>query len=97
LPYYRTNFQKIVATRNMLSQALGALGFNVFPSQTNFILVRPPRFPAREWLQKLREQKILVRWFDAPVLRDFLRISMGTSGEARALVKAAKRILSQAS
>jgi len=92
LPYYRANFQKIIATRKRLSQALAALGFEVFPSQTNFILVRPPQFPAREWLQKLREQKILVRWFDAPVLRDFLRISMGTSGEARALVKAAKRI-----
>jgi histidinol-phosphate aminotransferase len=94
LPYYRTNFQKIIATRNKLSQALGALGFEVLPSQTNFILVRPPRFPAREWLQKLREHKILVRWFDAPVLRDFLRISIGTPQEAEALVKTAKWILS---
>src|SRR6266566_997372 len=68
LSYYRANFQKIIATRNKLSQALGVLGFEVFPSQTNFILVRPPQFLASEWLQKLREQKILVRWFDAPEL-----------------------------
>jgi len=94
LPYYRANFEKIIATRSKLSQALGELGFEVFPSQTNFILVRPPQFPARQWLQKLRGQKILVRWFDAPVLREFLRISIGKPQEAEVLVKAAKRILS---
>jgi histidinol-phosphate aminotransferase len=94
LPYYRANFQKIIATRNKLSQALRALGFKVFPSQTNFILVRPPRFPASEWLQKLREQKVLARWFDALGLRDFLRISIGTPKETWALVKAIRGILS---
>src|SRR6266478_97620 len=94
LSYYRANFRKIIATRNKLSQALAALGFEVFPSQTNFLLVRPPQFPAREWLQKLREQKILVRCFDAPGLRDFLRISIATPQQADALVKAAKRVLS---
>jgi len=97
LPYYRANFQKIIATRDKLSHALGALGFKVFPSETNFILVRPPQFAGCEWLQKLRQQKILVRWFDAPGLRDFLRITIGTSEEAAALVKAAKRILSERS
>jgi len=97
LPYYRANFQKIIATRDKLSYALGALGFKVFPSQTNFILVGPPQFPAHEWQEKLREQKILVRWFDAPGLREFLRITIGTSEEAAALVKAAKRILCEGS
>src|SRR5207247_2179200 len=90
LPYYRANFEKIIATRSKLSQALGELGFEVFPSQTNFILVRPPQFPAREWLRKLREQKILVRWFDAPGLRAFLRRSIGTRAEAAVWVQADK-------
>src|SRR5213593_682231 len=38
LPYYRANFRKIIATRARLSGELGKLGFQVFPSQTNFIL-----------------------------------------------------------
>src|SRR5262249_51819417 len=54
LPYYRANFRKIVATREKLVHELSQLGFEVFPSQTNFILARPPRFPAGAWLQKLR-------------------------------------------
>jgi histidinol-phosphate/aromatic aminotransferase/cobyric acid decarboxylase-like protein len=34
-----------------------------------------------------------VRWFSTPSVRDYLRISIGTQGEAAALVKAAKQIL----
>jgi histidinol-phosphate aminotransferase len=93
LKYYQANFRKIIATRGWLSRELTKLGFRVFPSQTNFILVRPPLFPAREWLQKLRDRKILVRWFSAPEVKDFLRITIGTPAEAAALVKAARTIL----
>jgi histidinol-phosphate aminotransferase len=92
LPRCQANFRKIIATRERLSRELEALGFRVFPSQTNFILVRPPKFPARTWLQKLRDRKILVRWFSDPSIRDYLRITIGAPKEAAALVKAAKAI-----
>jgi len=93
LPYYRANFRRIIGTREVLTCELAQLGFVVLPSQTNFILARPPKFPARVWLQKLRDRKILVRWFSAPEVRDYLRITIGTEAEAAALVKAAKQIL----
>ena len=93
LPHYRQNFGKIIATREWLSARLAALGFRVFPSQTNFILVRPPRFAAQLWLQKLRDRRILVRWFSDPRVRDYLRITIGTRAEAKALVDAARQIL----
>jgi histidinol-phosphate aminotransferase len=56
LKYYRANFKKIIATREWLGRELTKLGFRVFPSQTNFILVQPP-FAAQEWQQKLRDKK----------------------------------------
>ncbi len=93
LPYYRANFREIIATRERLSRELAALGFQVFPSQTNFILARPPRFPARTWLQKLRDRRVLVRWFSDPAVRDYLRITIGTPDQAAALVKAVRAIL----
>jgi len=34
-----------------------------------------------------------VRWFSDPLVRDYLRITIGTPAEAAALVKAAKAIL----
>jgi histidinol-phosphate aminotransferase len=114
LKYYRANFRKIISTREELSRALTLLGFRVLPSQTNFILAKPPgkvlpasrrkqagrrqdaggTLTAKDWLQKLREKKILVRWFNYPEVRDYLRITIGTPQEAQALVKAAKAILS---
>ena len=77
LPYYRRNFGRIIATREQLRRELAGLGFIVAPSQTNFLFARPPRFPAGDWLQKLRARKVLVRWFDYPPTRDFLRITIG--------------------
>ena len=93
LPYYRANFKKIIATRNELSQKLTKLGFRVLPSQTNFILVQPPRFSAEAWLQQLRARKILVRWFNQPEVRNYLRITIGTAAEAAALARAVRTIL----
>src|SRR6185369_15436955 len=72
LLYYRENFQRVIATRGRLGSELVALGFEVFPSSTNFILTRPPKFPAEQWLEKLRARKILVRWFKSPEIRDCL-------------------------
>jgi histidinol-phosphate aminotransferase len=119
LPHYRANFRRIISTRDELSRALTKLGFRVLPSQTNFILAKPPAnvlpascrkelpprrnqsrrqdaggtLSAQAWLQKLRERKILVRWFNQPEVKDYLRITIGTPGEAAALVRAAKAIL----
>jgi len=95
LKHYRANFKKIISTREWLSRELTKLGFRVLPSQTNFILAQPPKFPAKDWLQKLRDEKILVRWFSAPEVRDYLRITIGTRAEAQALVKAARKIVAE--
>ena len=94
LPYYRANFKKIIATREWLERELTKLGFRVFPSRTNFILVQPLRFAAHEWQHKLRAQKILVRWFNFPEVKNHLRITIGNPAEAMALVRAVRKILS---
>lgn len=96
LPYYRRNFQRVIATRERLSGALRDMGFEVFPSSTNFIFTRPPKLPAQEWLEKLRAKKILVRWFKQPEVRDYLRITIGTDAEADALIRTARQIVGQA-
>jgi histidinol-phosphate aminotransferase len=93
LKYYRANFKKIIATREELSRALTKFGFRVFPSRTNFILVQPPRWDARTWQQRLRGRKVLVRWFNLPEVRNYLRITVGTAVETGALVAAVRAIL----
>ena len=95
LKFYRANFRKIISTREWLLCELEKLDFKVLPSQTNFILAQPPKFSAQEWLAKLRAKKILVRWFSAPEVKNFLRITIGTRAEAAALVKATRKIISR--
>jgi histidinol-phosphate aminotransferase len=97
LAYYRANFKRIRATRSRVSQALRDLGFSVLPSQTNFILARPPRCPAEVWLEKLRQRKILVRWFSYPSVKEYLRITIGTDEEVDALIRAVCSILRESS
>jgi histidinol-phosphate aminotransferase len=94
LKYYRANFKKIISMREWLSRELTKFGFRVLPSQTNFVLVRPLRFSAKDWQKKLRARKILVRWFPFPNVENYLRITIGTPSEAEALVQAARIILS---
>jgi histidinol-phosphate aminotransferase len=93
LGYYRANFKKIIATREWLSRELTLLGFRVFPSQTNFILAIPPRFAAKDWLQKLRAQRVLVRWFSSLDVKKYLRITIGTRAEMEILLRAFGKIL----
>ena len=93
LPYYRRNFARIIATRERTARELAALGFTVLPSQTNFLLARPVKFPAQTWLQKLRDENIIVRWFSAPGVDRYLRISIGTDAEMNTLLKVVRGIL----
>jgi histidinol-phosphate aminotransferase len=92
LGYYRRNFKRIIATRERLRRELTGLGFEVLPSATNFLLCRPPGLPAKQWLEELRARKIIVRWFSAPEVNAFIRVTVGTDAEADALLKAVRAI-----
>jgi histidinol-phosphate aminotransferase len=92
LPYYQARWAQLLASRETLRKELEAQGFEVLPSDTNFLLVRPPGPPAETWLGLLRERKLLVRWFDQLPVRDYLRITIGSDAEMAALVRAVRAI-----
>ena len=66
------------------------MGFRVFPSETNFLWVKPPHLTAKEFYRRLREQNILVRYFPGGRTQDYLRITIGADEQMQALVKAAR-------
>ena len=81
-----------------------ALGFTCAPSQSNFLLAQVPnpdaRFEnsellARECYQRLKDDGILIRYFDMPRLRDKLRITIGTAQENDALLQHLESYLGQ--
>ena len=91
----RQNAEKIRKDRRYLSGQLEELGFDVLPSEANFVFARPP-MPAGVLFAKLKERKILVRYWDRPRLADGIRISIGTRQELDALLAATTEILAEA-
>ncbi|MGB0547572.1 MAG: histidinol-phosphate transaminase [Limisphaerales bacterium] len=93
LGYYQKQFARILELRSKTTEELAALGFDVLPSQTNFIFAKPSGITAAEWFEKLRERKILTRWFDKPGIRGRLRITIGTEKEMARFLSATRAIL----
>jgi histidinol-phosphate aminotransferase len=93
--YMEANAAKIRETRARLIAALRKMGFTVPESQSNFVLANWDGQPsAKAIFEQLKERKILVRYFDAPRLRDALRITVGTEEETDGLLAALREILS---
>lgn len=63
-----------------------------FPSQANFILCQVLRGEAKRLQKNLLKKGILVRYFDLPRLRHFIRISVGKPEHTDALIKTLKGI-----
>ncbi len=83
----------VINTRERLTGDLEKLGFEVLPSAANFIFARHPQRDAGQLAQALRERSIIVRHFKLPRIDQFLRITIGTGDQCRALVGALEEIL----
>ena len=93
--YFRSCCSEICGTRDLTAEALRALGFAVSESRTNFLFPRCPAPGAEVLYRKLKEKGILVRWFDKPRLRDYLRITVGSPAQMAALLGAIREILEE--
>ena len=85
---------RIMETRAWTEEELKKLGFRVLPSQANFLFASPPRMTGAEYQQKLREKNILIRRFDLPRIRDFLRITIGSREQMEAFIQVTKELIS---
>ncbi|MEO1590812.1 MAG: histidinol-phosphate transaminase [Cyanobacteria bacterium J06632_22] len=85
-PYKNACAEKVRQSRKQLKTALTTLGFKVLPSQGNFVLATPPHQPAEQLCQQLKEQHILVRYFNQPRLDDKIRITVGTQTQQQKLI-----------
>lgn len=91
--YFQETCRRIIRTRDELAQQLERLGFEVLPSQANFLFVRHPDREAGRISQALRGQSIVVRHFNRERIDQFLRITVGTEQECRRLVEVLSDIL----
>ena len=86
--WFEDSCRRVIATRERVTAALEALGFSVLPSAANFVFARPPAGAAAPLFAALREEGIIVRYFDRPRINEYLRISIGTEEEMDRLLAA---------
>jgi len=91
--YLMGRVKTLIAERGRLFAELERLEWlKPFPSQANFILCSVLNGDAKELRQKLQDKGILVRYFDEPILRGFVRFSVGKPEHTDALIKALQEI-----
>ena len=83
--YFKETTAKIIETREWAKEELTKLGFTFPESQANFIFAAHESVPAKEIFAALREANIYVRYFNAPRISNYLRITIGTRGEMEKL------------
>lgn len=91
--YYRAMCRRIIRTREDAAQALRGLGFTVIDSDANFLFARCESMDGGSLYRALKARGILVRHFDKPRIRDFIRITIGTEEQMAALTAAIRQIM----
>ena len=94
IAWMRANVAKIIASRRALSEELNRRGWDVIPSESNFIFARPPTRgkTAAEIFAALKTRGIFVRYFPGPKTGERLRITVGTDDQLAKLLSALDEI-----
>lgn len=89
------NVQRIVCERERLFEVLhGQPYLEPFPSQGNFILARVHDVKIEQVRAVVEEYGILLRYFEQPAMRDFLRVTVGLPEHTDRLAEALARVKS---
>ena len=88
--WMKANARKVVKTRTAFAKALAQRGWDVIPSEANFVFAKPPAGgpDAAKLFAYLKTKNIFVRYFPGPLTGDRLRITIGTDAQMAALLAA---------
>ena len=87
--YHRKTVAKVVKTRKAFVKALEKRGWDVLPSEANFVFAKPPAgASAAEIFAYLKSHGIFVRYFPGPLTGARIRITIGTDEQMNALLDA---------
>lgn len=93
--YMHSCVDRVIRTREKTRKALMERGFQVLESHTNFLFFKPPFLSARNLYLTLKENGVLVRYFDQPRIRDYIRMSIGTEEQMKTVLDKIDLILSR--
>jgi len=92
--WMRTNADLVKGTRAAAARELARRGFEVLPSQTNFLFAKVPEGrDAAAVFGALRERQVFVRYFPGAPTADYLRITVGTDAQMDRFFEELDRVL----
>ncbi|EKQ57419.1 MULTISPECIES: histidinol-phosphate transaminase [unclassified Clostridium] len=91
--YFQSIGLKVIDTREKVIPNLKKLGFKVLESKANFLFVSHNTIEAKILFKELRNNGILVRYFNKPKIDNYLRISIGTQEEMEVLLEKLREII----
>ncbi len=94
--YFQSTCKKVMETRERTVAALSKMGFSIVPSRANFVFIRPKGIQARELYTRLKDEKILVRYFDKPRIDEYLRVTIGTDADMQTFIEKTAQIVAAA-
>jgi histidinol-phosphate aminotransferase len=86
--------QEVREVREVMSAGMRTMGFEVLPSQANFIFTEHQSLSGKQIFDALRAREILVRRWDKERIENWLRVSVGTMSQAEQLLAVMKEIVS---
>ena len=93
--YYMDRCKEIVETRNFTTDELVKLGFEVLPSNANFIFAKSGDIDGLSLYQKLKDRGILIRHFSDEKISNYNRITIGTRQEMEIFLDTVRTILKE--
>lgn len=91
--YFKNACKNVIATRKDVIIQLRASGFKVLDSEANFICMETEN--AKELYEYLMNSKILVRYWDKPNLKNFIRVTVGAKKEMEVFLSCIKSYVTQ--
>lgn len=91
--YFKDIVGRIVKVRETAKKRFAALGFSGTDSQTNFLFITHEKVPAAEIFEALKRKQIYVRYFSAPRLDNYLRVTIGTEEDMEVMYEFLKDYL----
>ncbi len=92
--YFKQTTNKVIKARQFLVEEMSHLGFQSLPSGANFIFTKHNNKKAEFIFKELRDNDILIRFFESPVeINNYLRITVGSMEQMKQLIHVIKKII----
>ena len=64
-------------------------------SKANFVFAKSDKIGGENLYLKLKEKGVLIRYFNKPRIKDFVRITIGSLGEMQIFIQKVKEIMGE--